>query len=96
MMLLCRRSRGSGENRPGPLEISRVAIGAGLCSGLSFSVILYHYTTATGLNGIVRSRSIWASHYRFLNDATEFRYGLGMFEQIFASTNSVRHCSPLM
>jgi hypothetical protein len=48
-------------------------------------MILYHYTTATGLKGIIRSRTVWASDYRFLNDATEFRYGLAIFEQIFAS-----------
>jgi Protein of unknown function (DUF2971) len=51
-------------------------------------MILYHYTTATGLNGIIRSKSVWASDYRFLNDATEFRYALGVFEQIFASMTS--------
>ncbi|MCI0601107.1 MAG: DUF2971 domain-containing protein [Beijerinckiaceae bacterium] len=36
---------------------------------------LYHYTTATGLKGIVDSKSLWASDYRFLNDTSEFRYG---------------------
>jgi hypothetical protein len=32
---------------------------------------LYHYTTWEGLLGILKSRSLWATHYRFLNDFTE-------------------------
>jgi len=42
---------------------------------------LYHYTTADGLKGIVKSKTIWASDYRFVNDATEFSYGLSIFDQ---------------
>ena len=45
--------------------------------------MLYHYTTAAGLKGIIKSKSFWASDYRFLSDATEFRYGLDIFEHIF-------------
>lgn len=45
-------------------------------------MILYHYTTAAGLRGIVRTKSIWASDYRFLNDASEFNYGLSIFDRI--------------
>jgi hypothetical protein len=44
---------------------------------------LYHYTTAEGLQGIIKTKSIWASDYRFLNDATEFDYGLSIFDEIF-------------
>jgi hypothetical protein len=32
---------------------------------------LYHYTTWEGLLGILGSRSLWATHYRFLNDFSE-------------------------
>lgn len=32
---------------------------------------LYHYTTAQGLEGILKSQSLWATNYRFLNDYTE-------------------------
>jgi hypothetical protein len=48
-------------------------------------MILYHYTNADGLRGIIESKSIWASDCRFLNDATEFNYGLSIFDEIFAS-----------
>lgn len=36
---------------------------------------LYHYTSAAGLHGIIASRSLWTSHYRFLNDTSEFQHG---------------------
>jgi Protein of unknown function (DUF2971) len=32
---------------------------------------LHHYTTFGGLSGIIRSNSIWASHFSELNDTTE-------------------------
>jgi hypothetical protein len=32
---------------------------------------LHHYTTFAGLEGIVRSSTVWASHFSDLNDATE-------------------------
>ena len=49
-------------------------------------MILYHYTTPIGLEGIIRTKSIWASDYRFLNDATEFNYGLAVFDRILSSS----------
>jgi len=33
---------------------------------------LWHYTSYAGLQGIVSSKQIWASEYRFLNDREEF------------------------
>lgn len=37
--------------------------------------LLYHYTTAEGLLGIVSSKSLWASDAEFLSDARELQYG---------------------
>jgi hypothetical protein len=51
-------------------------------------MILYHYTTAEGLRGIVKTKSIWASDCRFLNDETEFKHGLSIFDKIFDSYGS--------
>lgn len=34
---------------------------------------LYHYTNWDGLSGILKTKSLWATHYRFLNDSSEFR-----------------------
>jgi hypothetical protein len=38
--------------------------------------MLYHYTSLNGILGILRSRSIWATHASYLNDASEFFHGL--------------------
>ncbi|MGJ7249074.1 DUF2971 domain-containing protein [Morganella morganii] len=37
---------------------------------------LCHYTNLSGLQGIISSKSIWATNYSFLNDPEEFVYGL--------------------
>jgi hypothetical protein len=34
---------------------------------------LFHYTSAKGLYGILESGALWATHFRFLNDAQECR-----------------------
>lgn len=36
--------------------------------------VLYHYTTASGLEGILRSNSLWASDVRYMNDASELSH----------------------
>ncbi len=37
---------------------------------------LFHYTNAKGLAGIIESKSIWATHYAYLNDSEEIRFFL--------------------
>src|SRR4051812_28618094 len=44
--------------------------------------VLYHYTDAAGLLGIVRDRKIWLTDFRYMNDAMEFRHGMGMATSI--------------
>lgn len=36
--------------------------------------ILYHYTSLAGVMGIVRSKSLWATEIKYLNDADELIY----------------------
>lgn len=36
--------------------------------------IIYHYTSASGLMGIVESGTIWATDIQYLNDSREFEY----------------------
>lgn len=43
---------------------------------------LYHYTSLSGMLGILRSRSIWATHASYLNDASEFLHGLEFAKQV--------------
>lgn len=37
--------------------------------------LLFHYTNFGGLNGILHSRTVWATDSRYLNDAHEMSYG---------------------
>ena len=39
--------------------------------GATVPAQLHHYTTAEGLRGILKSKSLWASDLRFLNDRSE-------------------------
>lgn len=41
--------------------------------------VIWHYTTGTGLIGILQSQSIWASSLRHLNDSSELVYGREAF-----------------
>jgi hypothetical protein len=43
--------------------------------------LLYHYTDQNGLDGILSSDCIWATHYRFLNDLTERKIGFDIYHR---------------
>ncbi|HSA56270.1 MAG TPA: DUF2971 domain-containing protein [Gemmatimonadaceae bacterium] len=45
---------------------------------------LYHYTTAEGLEGILRHRTAWATAARYLNDAQEVRYAIDLARERLA------------
>ena len=42
--------------------------------------ILYHYTSARAFLDIVKSKAIWASNVRFLNDTAELRHAISKKE----------------
>jgi hypothetical protein len=44
--------------------------------------LLWHYTNWAGLNGILKTGKLWASHIRYLNDSNEFRHALKIFETV--------------
>ena len=44
--------------------------------------LLYHYTTPTGLLGILQSQNIWATEASFLNDLYEIQYGLDITNEV--------------
>lgn len=44
--------------------------------------LLFHYTNSAGMRGILESSRLWATNYRFLNDASEVSYGVSLFESI--------------
>jgi hypothetical protein len=49
--------------------------------------ILYHYTTTSGLVGIVTHCELWASDCQFLNDGTELSYASDIFFAEVAKLN---------
>lgn len=44
--------------------------------------ILFHYTTAGGLLGILKASEIWATHVRYLNDTMEWLHSMTLIRQI--------------
>jgi hypothetical protein len=51
-------------------------------------MLLYHYTNAKGLHGILESKKLWASSYQFLNDTTEFEYAFGLIKDVYPQEDS--------
>jgi hypothetical protein len=57
------------------LKPMRTDAAAALTSlGASPPEVVYHYTSASGYQGILDSRTVWASHGSFLNDRSELSY----------------------
>lgn len=44
--------------------------------------LLYHYTDAVGLHGIIASGELWATEARYLNDASELDYVFQLFDEV--------------
>ena len=42
---------------------------------------LYHYTSQTGLLGIISKKSIWATAINYLNDTLEFEYSMKLIKE---------------
>ncbi|MDW9805252.1 DUF2971 domain-containing protein [Sinorhizobium meliloti] len=55
--------------------------------------VLYHYTTGSGLAGILQTSSLWVSDISFLNDSSEFLYASEMVRDIIEE--SLRGASPM-
>jgi hypothetical protein len=54
--------------------------------------LLYHYTSAEGLLGILNNRAIWASDIRTMNDMRELNYSTDLLRELAiakASTNNI-------
>lgn len=55
--------------------------------------VLWHYTSAEGLRGIIESGRVWASQASFLNDAREMSYGLELFFEVLGERD-LSHLQP--
>jgi hypothetical protein len=53
-----------------------------MSTSLSSIPILYHYTSAEGLAGVFNERKIWATHYQYVNDATEYIYANRLVKEV--------------
>lgn len=52
--------------------------------------IVYHYTDAAGLYGMMKSKCLWLTNYRFLNDTSEFAYTKELVRSLIGAAN-VKH-----
>ena len=57
---------------------------------------LYHYTNAEGLYGILRTRTIWATQFDFLNDRSEFSYALEILKERLTAQAGVEASAKLI
>jgi hypothetical protein len=57
--------------------------------------LLYHYTTQAGLIGVLESKSIWATHMLHLNDSSEVRLGIEMFNRCLVGLRVNQRASEL-
>jgi hypothetical protein len=51
--------------------------------------IVYHYTSGSGLIGILKSRSIWSTS--FLNDSSEYSFAIGLVRKAIQDRESKAH-----
>jgi hypothetical protein len=47
--------------------------------------VLYHYTTQTGLLGILKTDALWATKIHYLNDASEYQLALDLASEVLHS-----------
>ena len=50
--------------------------------GDNIPTTLFHYTSLSSIINIINSKKIWLSHYRYLNDPKELKYGLDVIKWI--------------
>lgn len=55
--------------------------------------ILYHYTSAEGLKGIIESNELWATSAYYLNDSAEMFYGYNVLKEVLDQwLSKASHC----
>jgi hypothetical protein len=51
---------------------------------------LYHYTSIQGVDGIIKSKAVWASELHFLNDSREWKFALELVRGEVLRANGAR------
>jgi hypothetical protein len=54
--------------------------------------VLYHYTTANGLLGILRTSTLWASNLTCMNDFSELRYATNLIDKELRAALELSDC----
>jgi len=67
-------------NDPSPTIVGCLAVNEHISKPIPNT--LWHYTSYDALKGIVSSKKIWATEYRFLNDREEFRHAKTLAQQL--------------
>src|SRR2546423_10494745 len=49
--------------------------------------LLYHYTSADGLLGMLQGRQLWATNVRFMNDTSELAYGIRLVREVLQESS---------
>ncbi|MFC4307616.1 DUF2971 domain-containing protein [Steroidobacter flavus] len=57
--------------------------------------MLYHYTTPAGLLGIAESKTLWATHIRYLNDSTEYLHAVDVARKVRADSLTMTDANEL-
>lgn len=55
---------------------------------LSEESILYHYTSLEAFRQIITNRKVWATNSKYLNDTTEFQYGIDLAKEVYGELGS--------
>src|SRR5271155_5477972 len=57
------------------------------------SGLVFHYTNASGLEGILRTGRLWLTDIFSINDPSELKHGYSTFVEFFKER--ARHCTPI-
>src|ERR1039457_2451973 len=74
----------SEERSPSDRESEQIIFKWAIKANILFSPLgspLFHYTSLATFNQILKTRKLWASHFRYLNDVTEFRYAVQIISE---------------
>src|SRR5688572_2258643 len=58
--------------------------------------VVYHYTDANGLLGILRSGEMWCTQIAYLNDAMEYKYAFEVLRKVLTGIAEDEHREPLV
>lgn len=61
-----------------------------------FPHVLWHFTDAGGLLGMLQSKELWFTDAKFLNDISEMSYAVDVIEQIILENRDIKNPTPLV